>query len=437
MSPSPLTFFSDLFAGPKQFEGTPYTTPGKAIYQSPSGAKIPFDYEDITSSVATKSAVFELAAGDGTYVQPGRRTGGRFPMMVFFSGKDRMKKASAFLKALLEPGQGVLTHPVYGDVAVIPVGDIGRSDPFVSAGNQVVFTVDFYETTGLQIGQESNRKSMFDSLMDASAVDFSEKVALGDVVDAASFKNKVTAVTKSIKAALKRASQGVGAITQKIEDAGDSIDRGIDLLVGQPLALARQTQILIGEPRRQVSGARAKLAAYKDLAGSIFSGTTAELSSYTKDYVNSFHQDKMVASAIVANSAMLAADTDDFFTRLDYINAADDLEALLDDYQGWHDENYAAIESSDIDGATVDTGDGLSELRELAAASISDLITRSLQAKTQFKTAITSDRTPIDLCFELYGTTKHDTMDLFLYTNQVAGDEHFLIPKGREIVWYV
>ena len=49
MSPSPLQFFSDLFANPKPFLGEQFTGPGRAIYKSPSGKEIKFSYEDITT----------------------------------------------------------------------------------------------------------------------------------------------------------------------------------------------------------------------------------------------------------------------------------------------------------------------------------------------------------------------------------------------------
>jgi prophage DNA circulation protein len=433
-----INAIKDIFSGPKRFEGEPMVFPEKAVYKSPSGLKVPFDFEDLTSSVESKSAPFELASGNGTYVQPGKRTGGRFPMRVFFSGSGYRDKAEAFLSAILEPGEGVLSHPSYRqDIPVVLVGEVTRTDPYKSGAGQVIFDVSFFETTGLQVGGDSGRKSLFDSLLDASAVDFSNKAKLSDPVDKAGFMDKVLKAVKKIGDVMDKASAGVGAVTQGMEDVGDSIDRGIDTVIGKPLALARQVQIMVGEPRRQAEGTKTKLAGYKNLANDIFGGTDAEVRQYSNDSINTFHLNKVIASALIANSAMMAADgSGEFQSRSDFISAVDGLKALEDGYQEWHDSNYTAVEGGEIDESTSDTGDGVPELREVVRASISDLITASLKAKTQFRAALTRERTPIDLCFELYGTTAPDTMDMFLLTNQIAGDEHILIPKGREVVWY-
>ena len=419
--------------------GPSVRNPGKAVYKSPKGNRIPFDFEDVESSIATKAAIFENAAGNGTYVQPNGHTSGRFPMVAFFHGDGHEAKAEAFIGAMLEPGVGQLSHPSYATpIQVVPVGEIRRIDAYKSAANQTSLSVEFFETTGLKIGGAGDLPQLFDSFIDASAVDFSDKARLSGMTDQKSFANKVRKVVKTIQQTMKIASQGAKGITQRIEDAGDSVDRGMDLLIGQPLALARQTQILIGEPRRQAKGTRAKLAGYQNLADDIFSGIAEEPSKYSNERLNNFHMDKLAVGAIVGNYAMLATEgSDEYNTRADYILEAERLRNLADDYQDWVDANYTALSETNISESATDTGAGMEELRGLVAWSLSDLITKSFSAKTEMRAALSSDRSPIDLCFELYGTTAADTMDLFLFSNDISGDEHFIIEKGREIVWYV
>jgi len=419
--------------------GPTVRNPGKAVYKSPKGVRIPFDFEDVESSIATKAAVFESAAGNGTYVQPNGHTSGRFPMVAIFHGAGYEAKAEAFIGALIEPGVGQLTHPSYATpISVVPVGEIRRIDAYKSAANQASIAVEFFETTGLKIGGAGDLPQLYDSFVDAAAVDFSDKSLLDSATDRESFKNKLRQVVKAVKTTMRIASEAAAGITERIEDAGDSIERGMDLLVGQPLALARQTQILIGEPRRQVKGVRAKLEGYRNLAADIFTGIAEEPSKYKNDRLNNFHMDRLTAGSILANYAMLATGgSGEYNTRADYILEADRLKTLLDDYQDWSDDNYTALAETNISKPATDTGGGVDELRSIVAWALSDLITKSFAAKTEMRAALANDRTPIDLCFELYGTTEADTMDLFLYSNGIYGDEHFLIEKGREIVWYV
>jgi len=424
---------------PGGFDGTQVRDPGQAVLKSPSGARIPFDFEDVTSSIETKAAVFENAAGPGTYVQPNSHTSGRFPMVAIFHGDGHEDKAQAFIGALLEDGVSQLTHPAYAvPISVVPVGEIQRIDAYKTSANETKLSVSFFETTGLLIGGVDALPQLYDSFIDASAVDFSNKTLLDDAADRESFANKVLNVVKNIEMVMSLASQGLSGATERIEDAGDSIDRGIDLLVGKPLALARQTQMLIGEPRRQSDGTRAKLDGYKNMADSIFGRDAVESSAYTVDKSNYFQMDKMAVQAIVANSAMLSSEgSGEFVTRSDFIKAAEDLQALMDAYQEWSDDNYTELASTTISEAATDTGGGMLELNEIVAFALSDLITKSFSAKTEMRAPNENERTPIDLCYELYGTAEGDTMDLFLFSNKIQGDEHFMIPKGREIVWYV
>jgi prophage DNA circulation protein len=406
-------------------------------YKSPSGQVVTFDYEDIESSVGKKTAVFESAVGNGTYVQSNGSTSGRFPMRCYFSGFSYEALAETFLSAILEDGEGVLTHPVFGDITVVPVGQVTRIDPLKSGAGQVIYDVEFYETVGLQIGETGGNAQVFDSLMEVSAMDFSNNVQLADPVDKASFRNKLKSALKKMSDAIKKASGAVAKVNEAIEDTGDSINRGMDTLLGEPLALARQTQLLIGEPRRQASLTNSKALAYQNLAQDIFTGTLAEPSKYAKEAINLFHLNKMMAQSYLGNTAMLLDESTEYLTKADYINAAERLLALREDYQAWHDDNFDSLELTTISEANTDTGDGLAELNQLLSSVASGLIARSFEAKTEMREPIASDRTPLDLCYELYGTTAFDVLDHFVNLNDLVGDEFFLIPKGREIVWHV
>lgn len=408
-----------------------------AAYKSPSGQVVKFSYEDLESSVDLKAAVFESAIGSGTYVQPNGHTSGRFPMACFFHGDDYDLKAEAFLSALLESGQGVLTHPVYDEINVVPTGSVTRIDALKTASNQVVYAVTFYETTGLQIGESGGLDQAFDDLVQASSLDFSEKVALDDPVDKEGFKNRVQATMDTISATMKRASGGVSKVNDAIEDTGDSLSRGMDTLLGEPLNLARQCQLLIGEPRRQNSMVNAKLSAYQNLANDIFSGTVEEPSKYNKEAENTFHLNRMSAQAMIGNMAMVAATSKEFLLRREYLAAADLLSSMLDQYQTWHDDSFATLALDTVEAENSDTGDGLAELGEVVAGAMSTLIHGALSAQTEMKIKLTRDEAVIPLCFRLMGSGVDPTLDRFIEINHLETDEILTIPKGREIVWHV
>jgi len=437
-----VSLFNDIknaFLGPQPFDGEKYIPPGKAVFVSPAGDRIPFDFGDVSSAYASKAAVFENAVGDGTYVQPNGHTSGRFPLACVFSGSGYDDRAQAFIRAVLEPGVGVLSHPQYRrPIDVVPVGDIERTDAFVSGAGEAIVSLVWYETTGLQLGGISDFDQSFDGLQFAAAADFSDKLDTSTLGDAESFGERAKSAVKKIKSAMATAQRVTDAVTGGVDAIGDSISRGIDLLVGQPLTMAHQFQLMLGEPARTRDLARDKLRAYGAYAASLFGVDTAERQTYTADLINNFHLNQLLGKTAIGNMAKLAAAaTDQFTTREDLIAQAEELADLLDRYETWHDTNYAAIAGSDIRAGTIDTGGGLLDLTKLVSLSMSALITSSLTAKTRMAKEIESDRTPLDLCFKLYGTTEWETLDLFYATNDLGGDEYFIIPKGRRIVWYV
>lgn len=405
-------------------------------YKSPSGQIVYFDYMDIDSSYLKKAAVFESAVGNGTYVQPNGHTSGRLPMACYISGDDYDRKADAFLSAVLEDGVGVLSHPISNEVHVVPVGEVRRSDRLVEAAGQVIFGVEFYETTGLQIGESGGLPQSFESLIQASAVDFSEKVNLSNAMDKASFKNRVAALLKRISSTLKKASGAVAEVNQAIEDTGDSIGRGLDVLLGEPLSLAFQCQLLIGEPRRENSAVHAKLDAYQNLANNIFARTIEEPVKYSKEAENQFGFNRMMSRSIISNFAMVAADGK-WLKRSDYILNAERLDELLTLYQAWVGAGFEILAIDTIDATNMDTGVGDYELIQLVSSAISQIISQSFAAKTEMRMVTTCSEALIPLCFRLYGTALQAQLDNFIENNNLGGDELIEIPKGREIVWYV
>lgn len=435
----------DFFNPPKP--GDPPSWAGrikKASYKSPSGQVVPFDFADLEEAFEKKTTAFESANADGTYVQDRGKTSGRFPMAVAIAGDNYDQRANAFMAALLERGEGTLNHPLHGPITVVPFGEIARADNLVSGAGQALFTVTFYETTGLQIGGSGGVPQLFDSFCNASAVDFADKVNVKDASDFANFVTKAKAIIKKVKAVMLKISDGQALLQKTVEGIGDSMNRGIDLLVGQPLMLARQTQILLGEPARQAKSMKAKLAGYGDLASQLFEQVFGESAHEKTADKNNFHLAKLNAGSAVAASALSVHATikapaqtnaellPEVRTRAGLVRAAIQLQESLDAYQEWHDASYTALAEAEVNVSATDTGDGQGELVNLITAAMSEAIQASFGAVTEYRFILDRDRTPLDLAFE------YDTdFNFFCASNDLSGDELFIIPKGTEIVRYL
>jgi prophage DNA circulation protein len=123
----------------------------EAAYTGPDGVRRLFIYTNVGEQVTKRTSTYDFPNVDGTYVQDLGHSGRRYQLKVIISGPDHDLEASAFMNALLLPGVGVLEHPMYGVKRVVPTGSITRRDDLVSAANQSVFEVTFWETVGLDV----------------------------------------------------------------------------------------------------------------------------------------------------------------------------------------------------------------------------------------------------------------------------------------------
>jgi len=404
-----------------------------ATYTSVTGLVIPFEYIDLSSYFTKKTAVFGNVNAPGVYVQDNGVGGFRFPMACIFSGANHDVQSATFLKSLLETGEGTLSHPVFGPLVVVPVGEIEHVSALVSAANQTTIMVEFFETTGLQIGSNPPFDSLLEAFEAAAAASFDEKLNVSDVADKKKFADGFVKKINGIENTLNAISTQLSRASDGMNDIADSITRTIDVTIGQPLALARQTQLLIGQPARIAAATRARLRGYANMARDIF-GLNPTPTGYDYSAENAFHGDSLIASSAVSNAAV-SSFNNDFVLKAEFLNAATELGALLDEFSTWNDDSYTNIGTGTPE--TQDTGDGWTELQEYVSAVQAELVTRALTATTEIRITLDRDRGNQELCFELYGTAKPDQLDFFASTNDFSGDEIFVIKEGREIVYYV
>lgn len=86
----------------------------EAAYTSPSGVRQTFTYEDVIEEFSKKTAAFDFADADGTFIQDLGNTGKRYPLRVIFWGDNYDQEAAAFMGLLRERGAGRLETPIYG-----------------------------------------------------------------------------------------------------------------------------------------------------------------------------------------------------------------------------------------------------------------------------------------------------------------------------------
>lgn len=416
----------------------------EAAYTPQSGQRITFDYEDVSVDFEARGTAFDFSSADGTYVQKRGRSGNRYPLRIFFWGDDYDREASVFDAALREPGFGTLEHPAYGTVNVAVFGRVVRRDDLKTAANQAVYEVTFWESIqelypAAQADTKSKILSAVDAFNEAFGDQFDRQLDLSTQIERQSFLDKYNEFLDKTQASLEVIAEAQQDTADKFNAVVDSIKRGIDVLIGSPLALARQTQIMIQTPARAVTSIRSQLDAYGNLASDIFGLNTSAPNGNDSRNTNEFHNNEMYASGYVISSAVASLSTQ-FVNSAEAIEASVAIDTLFESFLEWYDDNYQSIAQT-LSGTTtegsLDPGDAYQQMSTVIGLVTGYLVNLSFTLKQERSVVLDRDRTIIDLASELYKDEPDDYLDAMIDDNNLSADEILELRRGTEIVYYV
>jgi prophage DNA circulation protein len=435
-----------------------------AAYTSPSGVRITFDYEDVSRTTPLRTAKFEFPGVSGTYVQQNGFGARDYPIRAFFTGNDHDLIATAYEAALLEPGIGKLEHPLYGVFNVVPCGDITRNDALKTAANQSIVETTF--CAGLvqvypssETDPQSEILAALEGFDVAAAQQFAKSANLVGALNQATAKATTMSLLKSVSAALQGISDGIQKVDNGFHDLVSEVNGGMDVLIGQPLLLARQITNLISAPSRALSGIESRLEAYGRLADSIFAspaGRAAEeiasgvslLSTRTRAS-NDFHiADHFALSGVAGAVTAAVADPinangqtqpgGNYVTKPQAIKAAQTIQAQYDEVVAWRDQGFAALgQFAELGTYQIDSGEAYQALEQAIARAVGYLVSTSFSLMPERRIVIDRPRTILDLAYQLYRKVDDETLDRLINTNGLTGSEILELQRGRTIAYYV
>lgn len=408
-----------------------------AAYTSPSGIRLVFDYENVSKSISKKTSAFEFPDANGTYVQDLGHTGRKYALRMFFWGDDHDLLSNQLETMLLEKGTGILEHPIYGTIDVVPFGNIKFKNELKTNANQTIIEVTFWETIDLiyPIDQKNPSTEVLASISEynvVSAESFETYIDIDSEVEVVSLKNEYENLLSNVEATTKTIRSEQEDVQKQFDAVHDSINNGIDVLIKEPLTLAFQTTILIQTPARSIASISDRLSAYNNLLQSIItSGESILTPSNDSRNANAFHTRDLYASTYITGS-VLSAVNNQFITKIDALETAEMIANQLYDLTTWRDANFNSL-------SVIDTGEAYQQLQTTVALTVGFLVEISFSLKQERSIVLESPRTMIDLISELYppDTVIDDELDFFIQSNDLTGSEILELPRGREIVYYV
>lgn len=418
-----------------------------AVYESPSGRRVEFAYEDVQRIIPLRTTAFEFPGVDNAYVQQNGYGARQYPVRAHFWGPYHDVLATAYEAALIEAGAGKLEHPLYGTLSpVVPFGEIARRNDLVRQANQSVVDVVFWTTTGAVypttgISPRNEIDAALDAHGDAMVAAFDEAVTVTSTIQKGNIKATILDFLQSAESTIGSLSDATSAVNRDFQLAARTINRGIDVLVGQPLLLARQIVNLTTAPGRALVGVRERLRGYADFADSIYesaaaSGTSAvpgatqpiQSAAQQLQESNNFHAADLFIGGSVSGSALAALETT-YLTRTGAVQAAASVLAQFDDASAWRDGRF-----DDLD--QIDGGASYQALYRVVTLLAGYLVDTSFTLAPERSLVLDRARTIVDLCAQLYGDVSNDRLDFLITSNGLNGNEILELPKGKRVVYY-
>ena len=411
----------------------------------PNAERFIFEFEDVEKAVNKKTNQFTFSAKPGALVQDFGVGAISFPLSIFFSGSDYDLVADNFETSAAFPGTSLLEHPIYGNHDVV-IESYTRTDRLKTGGNQAQFDLVMTETIveAIPVSAAEGKSTIVGNLNNLSDIQQDAfDVNYEAVSNLATAKNRITQFTKNISSAF----EGLIAVNQQISDAFDNnvnfINDNIDELLEDAPALAATIYSLVRIPARSTASVQSRVQAYIDTLGF----QLIQIEGAGTDLFNQRTERQLSSTASLAAmaEATLFAEND-LITKADATSLASDILEQYRLVQEFLDQEEFNALGNDLENR-YSVNDGIAQsIKSITSATAGNLVRLSFSLKQERIIHTQSTDTIITLCQELYGGKVEDPiveglpitkLDFFIATNELTGDELILIPKDREIKYYI
>lgn len=388
-------------------------------YTDPAGTVHALSFDDVTREGVKKIGAFALPQQDRAEIQDLGMDGIDYPMTVYIAGEDYDLAADAFWSGLslrhTDAKPGLLSHPTWGDLTVKPL-TFTESRGFVEGMGRAVFVVQFKQVdpTAKFPATSANAGAQIATLSESTA-----STAIMSFLGPTTASD-IAIVTDQATSTINSLRNQLASVVAVSDDLAAALDSGCQLavdsvneLIEAPETMATTLVGLMRIPASAAGSVSSKILAYETLFSSL-----SDAAGFRSDAENEFLSLSLSASALAAAEAATAGD---LANRPDAVAASDTMGRILAAYR------------SMMDQTGVDP-DLIRQTTDLVSMAQAYLLEASFGLKSARRKYLERNSNPITVTFELYGTVAE--LDRFISDNALNEDEFFVLPMGREVVWY-
>ena len=432
-----------------------YTSP-----KTKTRLEFPFDGE-LSDSVDHNLGSFQFAGQDGTYHQDNSLNTGDYSFTLLIDDQEQLNIIrSIFNEKKTEDSVGKLEHPdpTLGTFPVVISGISYKQNTTKKSGVAsitVTFLRDIPNLLGAEI--ESSSASATASAIDKMNIDqaneFANSVDLSTGAGLAAMINSTKDVVSNAHAKLRSVSTGVDKVTILFENLAFDILSNVDDLAREPFNLARQMQNLIQLPMLAVNQARDRITAYTKFVNDTVAFTETQENEFAigsasgKNILSVAGLTALAGISAINYSAVSTESislseikTGAVTIKEGYLSRPQILETIQSVLNNALNVTTILSEKASLFGAETfftQYFDYSILNKTIVANTVKNLNNRIFNTTREVTFTTEIEVSIIEWCNRLYKSVELTTLNFFKDTNNIHGDNIFLVEKGKEIIYYV
>lgn len=457
-------------------------------YTSPSGQRIEFTYDGkIEDGVTHNLGEFQFSGVDGKYYQDRSLTTDPYTFNLLFNNQEDLSTARELLSEKRTDTQvGMLEHPdptLPSGTFPVVVSSFKPTQNSVKKVGVIAMTVTFFKTIENLLGGDpvdvNNPSSGFATLNTIENLNIQQATDFAESVNLETGSGFASLVEKS-RAAIVDLKDGLGFIAAQVDSVNILFTTGVneflsevDELARSPFDLARRIQNLIQLPMLAIADGKTRIAAYRDYVESVLGITEddkQEFSAGSPSGINILSVAGLASLASISAISYSAVSTpsvtlDEIIsgeveqgagttTTAEQLSLTETGTVITEGYLS-RPQIIETIQS--VLNSAVETTEILSEgaanfgastfftqyfdysilNKNLIASTVGNLNKRIFNTSREISFITEIELDPIQWCAQLYKSVENNTINFFIASNKLHGDEIFIVPKGREVIYYV
>jgi hypothetical protein len=414
----------------------------EAALTTPDGTRFVFLFEDLERSRAENASVFRFAQKSGAYIQ--RLSSGQdiYPLTAIFSGTDYDLVADEFWEKTKVPGVFSLEHPRFTGIKRVQLLSIRERRAAKSADNQASFDLVLHETLEIvqpttSLDSTAQILSFAGDLSEEGSFAFEDNTKLDNAIIVTDLQQESTTFIDDMKNLFTDVAAKEAAINTAFDAQFLSVSSAVDSIVSEPLEFSSNLAVFIATPSRVAVSVNERINRYDEL----LNNTLARLSYSADDLLDASKNKAALATltslGIMSGVSQAAVTETTYTSRAEVIEIADkiidlndSIVAVLDEYSDQFNDETDPLDRR------FEISDALNALNSLVSLTVARLFDIAFTLRQERFIILEKEYDTYNLTHKLYGFSD-ENLQLLIDTNQLKSNEIYLVPKGKEIVYYI